>query len=399
MIGGRSNKSPWKAPVRLVASTLFAAVGLLSGCAQVTSYLGGEDNTAPPAELPEIASSLKIIELWSHSVGAGPEDLFLKLTATVDAGRVFAADRKGRISAFDAVTGEPVWETKTKRAIGGGPGSGSGIVVVGTRNGAVLALSAEDGALLWKSRVSSEVLSSPKVSEGVVVVRTIDGKLFGLNAADGERLWIYDRGVPTLSLRGTSAPVISAGVAVAGFDGGRLVGVSLDTGQPLWETLVALPSGRSELDRMVDIDGTIAVDDQTVYVVTFQGRTAAVDLFSGTILWRRDMSSHAGIGLDKTAVYVTDEESHVWALDRSNSASIWRQTGLQARSLTPPVSFKDYIVVGDFDGYVHWLRRDDGEFVGRIRIDSDGIIAAPVATEDVLYVYGRGGTLAALRIE
>ena len=361
--------------------------------------MGGEDNTTPPAELEEIVSPVKIVKLWSRSVGAGPEDLFLKLTATVDAGRVFAADRKGRVSAFDAVTGERLWETNTKRAIGGGPGSGSGVVVVGTRNGAVLALSPEDGTILWKSRVSSEVLASPKASDGVVVVRTVDGKLFGFSTTDGERLWIYDRGVPTLSLRGTSAPVISSGVAVAGFDGGRLVGVSLDSGQPLWETLVALPTGRSELDRMVDIDGTIAIDDQTVYVVTFQGRTAAVDLFSGTILWRRDMSSHAGIGLDKAAVYVTDEDSHVWALDRTNSASIWRQTGLQARSLTPPVSFKNYVVVGDFDGYVHWLRRDDGEFVGRIRVDSDGIIAAPVATEDVLYVYGRGGTLAALQIE
>ena len=385
--------------MRLAAYSLMAALCLLSGCGTVNTYLGGEDNTTPPAELEEIVSPIKIVELWSHSVGAGPEDLFLKLTATVDAGRVFAADRKGRVSAFDAVTGERLWETNTKRAIGGGPGSGSGVVVVGTRNGAVLALSPEDGTILWKSRVSSEVLSSPKASDGIVVVRTVDGKLFGLSATDGERLWIYDRGVPTLSLRGTSAPVISSGVAVAGFDGGRLVGVSLDNGQPLWETLVALPTGRSELDRMVDIDGTIAIDDQTVYVVTFQGRTAAVDLFSGTILWRRDMSSHAGIGLDKTAVYVTDEESHVWALDRTNSASIWRQTGLQARNLTPPVSFKNYIVVGDFDGYVHWLRRDDGEFVGRIRVDSDGIIAAPVATEDVLYVYGRGGTLAALQIE
>ena len=385
--------------MRLVVSSLFAALCLLSGCGAVNNYLGGEDNTAQPAALEEIIPQVKIIELWSHSVGAGPEDLFLKLTASVAGGRVFAADRKGRVSAFDAVSGELLWVTKTKKAIGGGPGVGSGVVVVGTRNGAVLALSPADGTIIWKSRVSSEVLSSPKASEGVVVVRTVDGKLFGLNATDGEHLWIYDRGVPTLSLRGTSAPVISSGVAVAGFDGGRLVGVSLLTGQPLWETQIALPNGRSELDRMVDIDGTIAIDDQTVYVVTFQGRTAAVDLFSGTILWRRDMSSHAGIGLDKAAVYVTDEESHVWALDRTNSASIWRQTGLEARSLTPPVSFKNYIVVGDFDGYVHWLRRDDGEFVGRIRVDSDGIIAAPVASEDILYVYGRGGTLAALQVE
>ena len=385
--------------MRIFAFALLVIVCLVPGCSTVNNYLRGEDNSTPPAELEDFTPQVEIIELWSRSVGAGPEDLFLKLTTSVAAGRVFTVDRKGKVSAFDATTGERLWAAKTKKDIGGGPGSGSGVVVVGSRNGEVVALSPVDGKIIWNARVSSEVLSSPKAEDGVVVVRTIDGKLFGLNATDGEQLWIYDRGVPSLSLRGTSAPVISSGVAVAGFDGGRLVGVSLQTGQPLWETLVALPSGRSELDRMVDIDGTIAIDDQTVYVATFQGRVAAVDLHSGAIIWRRDMSSHAGIGLDDAAVYITDEDSHVWALDRTNSASIWRQTGLQARSLTPPVSFKSYIVVGDFDGYLHCLRREDGEFVGRTRVDSDGILAAPVATENVLYVYGRGGTLAALQIE
>ena len=375
------------------------SIGWLAGCGTVTNYLGGEDNANPPAELEEITPQIKIKTLWSQSVGAGPEDLFLKLTASVSGGRVFAADRKGKVSAFDALTGKRLWETKTNKTIGGGPGSGSGVVVVGTRNGDVLALSPLDGELIWKAKVTSEVLAAPQAQDGVVVVRTIDGKLFGLSASDGERLWIYDRGVPTLTLRGTSAPALAPGIAVSGFDGGRLVGVSLHTGQPLWETLVALPSGRSDLERMVDIDGDVVVADNTVYVVTFQGRTAAVDLLSGTILWRRDMSSYAGIGIDRDTVYVTDEDSHVWALDRQNSASLWRQSKLQARSLTSPVSFQDYIVVGDFDGYVHWLRKDDGEFVGRIRVDSDGIIATPIATDDILYVYGRGGTLAALQIE
>lgn len=384
---------------RAVAFCLPLITFVVSGCSTVNTYLAGDDNTTPPAELEEFTPEIEINRLWSHSIGAGPQDLFLKLTASLSSGRVFAADRKGRVSAFDAITGKPLWVTKTKLAIGGGPGSGSGVVVAGTINGEVIALSPVDGTVLWKSPVSSEVLSSPKVSEGVVVVRTVDGKLFGLSATDGERLWIYDRGVPTLTLRGTSAPVVSSGVAVAGFDGGRAVGVSLKTGQPLWETLIALPSGRSDLDRMVDIDGTIAADEQTVYIATYQGRTAAVDLLSGSILWRRDMSSYAGIGLDSAAVYVTDAQSHVWALDRENSASIWRQTGLEARSLTPPVSFKDYIVVGDYDGYVHCLRSDDGGFAGRIRVDSDGIISAPIKADDILYVYGRGGTLTALAIE
>lgn len=371
----------------------------LGGCGTVTEYFRGDDNAEPPAELEELQATIKVKTIWSHKVGAGAEDYYIKLVPAVSEGKVFAASRKGQVSAFDAQTGKRLWETKTKVPIAGGPGTGSGVVVVGSSEGDVVALSPTDGALIWKARVSSEVLSAPQAGDGVVVVRTVDGKLYGLSAIDGEHLWIYDRGVPALTLRGTSAPAVASGIAVSGFDSGRLVGLSLTSGQPLWETRVALPSGRSELERMVDIDGDVLISNQTAYVVTFQGRTAAVDLETGAILWRRDMSSHAGIGVDDTTLYVTDEESHVWALDRDSSASIWRQSKLQARQLTPPVSFGDFVVVGDFDGYVHLMRRDDGQFVGRLRVDSAGIIAAPVASADLLYVYSRGGKLSALRVE
>jgi outer membrane protein assembly factor BamB len=356
------------------------------------------DNSTPPAELTELAQPLQIEKIWSKNVGDGPEEFFLQLTAAVAGGTVFAAGRTGLVSAHALETGERLWQTNTKRSIGGGPGVGSGVVVVGTREGKVLALSPVTGELLWKAQVTSEVLSPPQAGEGVVVVRTVDGKLFGLSAIDGQRLWIYDRGVPTLTLRGTSTPAIAEGTAVCGFDGGRLVAVSLQTGQPLWETRIALPTGRSELERMVDIDSNIVVVDRTVYVVSFQGRTAAVDLDSGAILWRRDMSSHAGLGVDDKSVYVTDDQSHVWSLDRDSSASVWRQTDLQARQLTSPVRFGNHIIVGDFAGYVHWLRVDDGEIVGRIQVDKDGIIAPPVISGDTAYVYGRGGQLAALRL-
>jgi len=377
---------------------VLTALGL-SGCGATKDLFGSEeDNSATPNPLTEIAIEQKVEQLWSSSVGDGPEDLFLQLTTAVANGYVFAVDRKGRISAYEVESGKRVWETNLKRAIGGGPGVGSGVVVVGTREARVIALSPATGELLWKTRVSSEVLSPPQAAEGVVVVRTVDGKLIGLDAVDGSRLWIYDRGVPALTLRGTSTPVIADGVAVSGFDGGRLVAVALDSGQPLWETRIALPSGRSELERMVDIDGNILISDRTVYVVSFQGRTAAVDLDTGTILWRRDMSSHAGLGLDNTAVYVTDELSHVWALDRDSSASIWKQANLESRQLTAPVRVGDHVIVGDFEGYVHWLRVDDGAPVARARVGNHGIISAPTVWQDIAFVYERGGKLAALRL-
>ena len=382
----------------VVLSALLLVASLLSGCGLTNELLGRDiDNSAPPAELTEITAPIEVHKIWSHNVGEGPQDLFLQLTTAVSDGQVFAVSRAGRVSAYDLSTGTRMWSTDTGRAIGGGPGVGSGVVVVGTREGRVLALSPDSGEILWKARVTSEVLSAPQAADGIVVVRTVDGKLIGLSATDGERLWIYDRGVPTLTLRGTSTPVIEDGVAVCGFDGGRLVAVSLQNGQLLWETRITLPRGSSELERMADIDGKLLVADHTVYVVSFQGRTAAVDLDTGTILWRREMSSHAGLGLDDNAVYVTDDQSHVWALDRESSASIWQQTALQLRQLTSPVRVGEFVIVGDFEGYVHWLRADDGTLVGRIRVDSDGIIATPSVSADTAFVYGRGGELAALR--
>ena len=211
-------------------------------------------------------------------------------------------------------------------------------------------------------------------------------------------MWVYDRTAPVLTLRGTSSPALAEGAAIAGFDNGQVVAIALGNGQPLWETRVAVPRGRSELERMVDIDADPIIVDNAVYAVTYQGQIAALELFSGQVIWRRDMSSHAGLGVGPDNVYVTDDTSHVWALDRANSASLWRQSKLEARRVSPPAVFGDFVVVGDLEGYVHWLRKDDGQFVARVRVDSSGIVAAPVATPFAVYVYGSGGELAALQV-
>lgn len=368
---------------------------LAGGCA---SWFENPDNTAEPAELVDFEPTIKVRTVWQRRVGSGAGKLFLKLRPAIDGERVYAATRDGYVRAFDARTGESIWDTDTDRPLSGGPGVGDGLVLLGTSEGEVLALGDEDGALKWRARVSSEVLSAPQAQGGVAVARTIDGKLFGLAADDGTRLWIYDRTAPVLTLRGTSSPALAEGAAVAGFDGGQIVAVALSNGQPLWETRVAVSRGRTELERMVDIDADPVIIDKTVYAVTYQGQIAALDLFSGQVIWRRDMSSHAGLGVGPENVYVTDDASHVWALSRRNSASLWKQAKLEARRVSPPAVFGRYVVVGDLDGYVHWLRTDDGQFAARVRVDSDGIIAAPVATSFAVYVYGSGGELAALQV-
>jgi outer membrane protein assembly factor BamB len=377
---------------------LLASLSLAGGCTALGNLFDNPDNTAPPAELVEFEPTVNVRTVWQRRVGSGAGEMFLKLRPAIDEDRVFGATSDGRVQAFDARTGETVWDTDTDSPLSGGPGIGDGLVLLGTSEGEVLALGEEDGEIKWRARVSSEVLSSPEARGGIVVTRTIDGKLFGLSTDDGTRLWVYDRTTPVLTLRGTSSPALAEGAAIAGFDNGQVVAIALSNGQPLWETRVAVPRGRTELERMVDIDADPVILDNAVYAVTYQGQVAALELFSGEVIWRRDMSSHAGLGVGPRNVYVTDDSSHVWALDRANSASMWRQSKLEARRVSPPAVFNEFVVVGDLEGYVHWLRKEDGQFAARVRIDSDGIVAAPVATPFAVYVYGSGGELAALQI-
>ena len=377
---------------------LLAGLSLASGCTALGNVFDNPDNTAEPAELVDFEPTIKVRTVWQRRVGSGAGNLFLKLRPAIDGERVYAATRDGRVRAFDARTGESVWDTETDSPLSGGPGVGDGLVLLGTSDGEVIALGEDDGEIKWRARVSSEVLSSPGSRGGVSVARTIDGKLFGLSADDGTRLWVYDRTTPVLTLRGTSSPALAEGTAIAGFDNGQVVAIALSNGQPLWEARVAVPRGRTELERMVDIDADPVIEDKAVYAVTYQGQVAALELFSGEVIWRRDMSSHAGLGVGPENIYVTDDASHVWALNRANSASMWRQAKLEARHVSPPAVFGQFVVVGDLEGYVHWLRREDGQFVARVRIDSDSIVAAPVATSFAVYVYGSGGELAALQV-
>lgn len=383
----------------LARSAAFTLTALaITGCSTLSNLMSNEDNSLPPAPLPELQDARTVQTLWTQDVGAGTKKQHIMLVPATDGERIFVADYKGQVRAVSAETGQILWSTKTKVPVSGGIGLGEDLVLVGSSDGDVVALSAGDGAVKWQATVSSEVLAVPTLADDTVVVRTVDGKLFGLNASNGARLWVYDRQVPALTLRGTSAPLVVSNTAIVGLDSGRLAAVSVADGQPIWETPVAVPRGRSELERMVDLDAQPVVVDDIIYAASFQGAIAALDRFSGEILWRREVSSYAGLGADRKHLYVTDEQSHIWAFDRYSHASRWRQDALQGRQLTAPVPFRDYVVVADFEGYVHWLRRDDGKLVARTRVDRKGVVAPPTLGSEALYVYGRGGKLAALQI-
>ena len=383
---------------KLAPCVMLSATLALSGCSALTGFLGDEEDEPVPAKLEAFEPTIEIRTLWSRRAASGEGGQRLELRSVLAEGRVYAAGHDGDVAAYDPFTGERLWEADADIAISGGPGAGAGLVVVGSSGGDVVALASADGAVAWRTRVTSEVLSAPAIGERIVVVRTVDGKLFGLHAANGERSWVYDRTVPALTLRGTGSPVIAGNVVVAGFDGGQLAALSLVDGQLLWEARVSTPTGQTELERLTDMDADPVVADGVVYAVTFQGRLSAFELDTGRPIWQRELSSHAGMGIGRRMLYVTDDQSHVWAIDRINGSSLWRQDGLARRQVTAPVEFGDHVVVADYQGHVHWLSMDDGVFAARSRAGRGAVLAPPVTNETAVYVLGSSGTLTALTI-
>ena len=383
----------------MIRFAILCSALLCAGCGGVSDsvarFMGGKDNTEPPAPLVEFQSKLNVIELWSASVGGGTEEQYLKLAPVLANQRLYVADSGGEVEALDATNGRSLWTADVDERITGGPGVGENAVLVGTGEGDVIALDSETGRRLWRATVSSEILSPPLKSGNIVVVRTNDGKVFGLDGGSGKQLWVYDRTVPSLTLRGTSSPVIVSGVVIAGFDAGRLAALDLRTGKLLWEVSVATARGRSELERMVDIDSDPLVVDGIIYVTTFQGQLAAVQLEAGRIMWNRDISSYAGFSADQSYIYLTDDNSNVWMFDRYSGTMVWKQELLHARAATGPASIDNYAVVGDVEGYLHWMHKADGSFVARTRLSNHRIIVQPLVAGKVLYAYATDGKLAA----
>ena len=396
-------------------SLLILAI-ILSGCAateKVTDYFkGGSDNAEPPNPLVEFRPLINVIELWKKNNGIGTDEQYLKLAPVIVNQRLYVVDSAGSIGAMDATNGKRLWQKKISASesidgksgwlrgggdihITGGPGYGENTLMVGSLEGEIISLSAENGSELWRTRVSSEVLSAPQRASDIVIVRTIDGKVFGIDGDKGRRLWIYDRSVPPLTLRGTSTPAIDSGIVVAGFDGGKMAALDVRTGKLLWETSISAARGRSELERMVDIDSEPMIVDGTVYIATFQGHVAAVQLETGRILWSSDLSSYAGFSADEQNIYVSDEDSHVWALDRFSGTVLWEQDSLHARAATAPAAIGDQIVVGDLEGYLHWINKKNGEFTARKRLCKEPVIAKPIVVGKIAYAYCSDGRLAA----
>jgi len=372
---------------------LLAIFLFMNGCA--TSKYEAID---PPVPLEPISETLQINTLWEARVGGGNEGSLVKLIPVFANDMIFAAAVDGEVSAFHANDGSKVWSTELDYSLSSGPGVGNDIVVVGTSNGDVIALSAENGTELWHTQVTSEILSPAVINSGIVIIRTVDGKLFGLDSLSGGRLWIYERTMPLLTLRGTSTPIVINNEAIiSGFDNGKLATLDLKTGKLLRDDIsIAVAQGRTELERMIDIDGNPLLLGSTLYATSFQGKTVAIDLRQAKLLWERDIYSYFSLGGNLDAIYLTEPNSEIWALDSNSGATLWKQTKLHARQATTATSIDDYVVIGDFEGYVHWLRQEDGQFVARYNA-GDRISTQPLIVENTVIIYTDAGKLLALR--
>jgi outer membrane protein assembly factor BamB len=370
---------------------LFVLLLGLVGC-------GGEtDNSEPPAELVEFQPSVHLDEVWSRSIGDGVEQQYLKLYPLMLDERMIVADRSGVVTALNLADGDSIWETDLDVVLTGGVGGDANNYIVTTRDGEVISLNAQ-GEVNWRQQVSSEVLVPAVVVAGRVIIRGVDGQIKALSVDKGEQLWVYKRDVPDLSLRGNSRLLVYEGRLFAGLDSGRLVILSVDSGQVLFDVAVAVPSGRSELERMVDIDGDAVIDQAVLYMASYQGRIVATDVNRGQLLWARNLSTASGVEVARGVLFSSDANDHIWALDRNNGATLWKQDKLKARKITRPTAFDDYLVVGDFEGYLHVMSQYDGRFVARVRLDDAGILVPPFVHGDRLYALSRDGELAAYRL-
>ncbi|WP_101927743.1 outer membrane protein assembly factor BamB [Luteimonas rhizosphaerae] len=388
--------------VRLVAVAL--CVVAVSGCSTVRGWFGGDSEKAQqkalsePAPLIDITPSITVSRIWSANAGKGEGRLGVRQSPTIADGRVYVAAIEGGVRALDLQTGDTAWEYESDLRLSGGPGVGDGLVVVGSLDGDVIALDAATGTPRWEAKVGNEVISAPAIGQGVVLVRSNDGRVTAFDASNGGRRWFWIREMPPLTVRGNDAPVLGPGFGFVGNDDGTVAALSLADGRVMWEQTVAQPDGRTELERMADVDGTPVLDEAVLFASSYRKQTVAIEGPSGRPLWTSEHGGANRPGLSPQRVVVTDRDGTVWALDKYSGTAAWQQNQLARRNLTGAAIQGDYAVVGDFDGYLHWLRLDDGEFAARERAGRDALRGALVVADDILVVQNVDGNVSAWRI-
>jgi outer membrane protein assembly factor BamB len=378
--------------IPLSRSLLLASLVLwLFGCST-------PDNSEPPAPLTEIENPQSVFELWSFVAGKSTTANYFDLAPLVVGDKIYTIDVVGLVYQIDAKSGRPDWSYETELpAIAGLSGDAKHLVAT-SRNGevALYEILPESLKLIWKKQLSSEIRSQAVLDQGQVFVRTGDGKLSALDASNGDVQWTVTRRVPALSLTGTSKPIAIDDLVISGFDNGKLVAFERANGSTAWETTIGNPRGRTEIERLVDLDGQFVIRDGVIYVSSFQGSLAAVTVNGGQVVWSRDFSSSKAIAVDQEALYLVDDHSHLWSIDRRTGSSFWKQDVLNARKITAATLVGENLVVGDLYGYLHFLRRSDGKLVARVRPWEKRYFSQPVNDNGMIIVLDSAANLTAL---
>ena len=376
-----------------------------------------ETDLTKPTELVDFDRELDISRQWKSSIGNGLGRKYLRLNPAIVADYIIVTDAYGHIEARDRFTGKRVWQTQTHNLekgffdrinfidrtdpsfIGGGVGAGLGLALLGTTYGEVVALNVSDGTERWRADLGSEVLSAPAADRGRVFAQTIDGRLVALDAQDGNLIWSYDDQVPILTLRGTSSPVVQGEIVYTGFASGKVSALRAENGEPIWEHRVMLPEGRSELDRMVDVDARPLVVGSALFAGAFQGRVKGISRRDGRPRWEREISTFLDLAEGYEQIYVIDDEDTITAIEQQSGEVVWTQESFKRRKLSAPIAFSNYLAFGDDEGYLHIIAQRDGRLMGRRKLDGDGIRSSMMYADSTLFVLGNSGSLHALTVD
>lgn len=381
-----------RAPKTALGLLGFALLAMVAGCSSNKPF-------EEPAPLPEVVNSVTLDEVWSTSVGDGYDDEYLHLQPLVTTNNLYVVSADGEFASIDPESGKRQWERDLDQRIMAGVGGDSQNLYLVSNNARLMAYSRRDGQAEWDVSLPNEVLAPPQSNGSIVVAQTIDGKVVAFDVQTGKKKWQYDGVVPALTLRATATPLVGGEIVLVSFANGQMFALSTATGQPVWQYTVGEPKGRTELERLVDVTSQPVIIDTAAIITGYQGKLAAVDLRNGQEIWSRPMSSFRSPAIANGNIFVAKSNGDVVAVDGNTRKVIWTQDKLAWRQLTQPLVANDYLLVGDFEGYLHVLSLDNGAFQGQLEFDGDGLRAPLQRWHDLIIVYGNGGNLAALKLK
>ncbi len=382
---------------KILSQVLLGSV-IIAGLAACSS----EEDTVIMAPVPLVSSQFTPDSEWRASIGKGVGQYFSKLNPVLAYEKIFIAGRDGDVKALDPANGSTIWktdlETDVTARLSGGVTASYGKLFIGSENGEVFALDAENGALLWRQEVLGEVLAAPVTENNLVMVHTSRGVLVALDTDSGEQRWTISTEVPNLTLRGESAPATVSGGVFWGTASGRLAAAIVERGQLIWQQPIGIPKGATEIDRLVDVDSSPLILGSMLYTVGYNGQLAAIDLRTGAPLWKRNYSSAMDIATNGSRLFLVTDSDHVVAVDIRSGTEIWLNKRLENRLLTAPKIIDNYLVVGDTEGYLHWLDTNSGEFVSQQLVNDSGFAVGPLELDDGYLITTRDGSIRKLKI-